>query len=88
MLLTFRNLGIPIAANKTEGPGTTFEFMGIILDTIRMEARLPTDKVERLPCPLSVKKDMHPKRVAVPYWYSELCMQSDPPWEAFSTAHD
>ncbi|KAL9986312.1 hypothetical protein ACROYT_G000446 [Oculina patagonica] len=48
MLLTFSNLGIPIAANKTEGPSTTLEFMGIILDTVRMEARLPADKVERI----------------------------------------
>ena len=48
MLLTFRNLGVPIAPNKTEGPCTTLEFMGIILDTVRMEARLPADKVERI----------------------------------------
>ena len=43
MLLTFRNLGIPIAANKTEGPSTILEFIGIILDTVRIEARLPAD---------------------------------------------
>ena len=34
MLLTFKNLGVPIAPNKTEGPCTTLEFMGIILDTV------------------------------------------------------
>ena len=54
MLLTFRNLGIPIAANKTEGPSTTLEFMGIILDTVRMEARLPADKVERIQASLAL----------------------------------
>lgn len=48
MLLTFTNLGVPIAANKTEGPSTTLEFMGVILDTVRMEARIPGDKVERI----------------------------------------
>lgn len=48
MLLTFKNLNIPIAPGKTEGPRTVLEFMGIILDTIRMEARLPADKIERL----------------------------------------
>lgn len=48
MLLTFTNLGVPIAANKTEDPGTALEFMGIILDTVRMEARIPGEKVERI----------------------------------------
>lgn len=48
MLLAFTNLGVPIAANKTEGPSTTLEFMGIILDTVRMEARILGDKVERI----------------------------------------
>ena len=48
MLLTFTNLGVPIAANKTEGPSTTLEFMGVILDTVRMEARVPGDKVEHI----------------------------------------
>ncbi len=41
MSLTFRNLNIHIAPGKTEGPSTVFEFMGIILDSTRMEARLP-----------------------------------------------
>ena len=54
MLLTFRNLGIPIAANKTEGPSTTLEFIGIILDTVRIEARLPADKVERIQASLAL----------------------------------
>ena len=48
MLLTFRNISIPIAASKTQGPLKVLEFMGIILDSVRMEARLPADKIERL----------------------------------------
>ena len=44
MHLTFNNLGIPLAPHKTHGPCTTLEFMGIILDSVRMEARLPRDK--------------------------------------------
>lgn len=48
MLLTLRNLCIPTAAEKTQGPCTCLEFMGIILDSVRMEARLPYDKVERI----------------------------------------
>lgn len=48
MLLTFKNLNIPVAVDKTQGPKTVLEFMGIILDSERMEARLPPDKVERI----------------------------------------
>ena len=48
MLLTFRNISISIAASKTQGPVKVIEFMGIILDSVRMEARLPANKIERL----------------------------------------
>ena len=48
MLLTMKNLGIPISLHKTEGPVTVIQFLGILLDSNRMEARLPDDKVQRL----------------------------------------
>ena len=48
MLLTLRNLCIPTAAEKPQGPCTCLEFMGIILDSVMMEARLPYHKVERI----------------------------------------
>ena len=32
-------LGIPLALNKAEGSSTTLEFLGILLDIVRMEAR-------------------------------------------------
>lgn len=47
MLLSF-NLGIPTAPHETQGHSTTLEFMGIVLDSDGMEARLPPDKVQRL----------------------------------------
>ena len=91
MLLTFRNLGVPIALTKTKGPCTTLEFMGIILDTVRMEARLPADKVERIEAslaPFSNEKVLHPQGTAISYRDSKLCMQSYPPRETLSTAYD
>jgi hypothetical protein len=39
-------VGIPMVVEKTE-TGTVLIFMGITLDTIKMESRLPEDKVER-----------------------------------------
>ena len=41
-------LGIPLAADKLAGPTTSLEFLGIQLDTSKMEARLPDKKMARL----------------------------------------
>ena len=40
-------LGIPIAREKTFGPLTTLSFAGIELDSIQMDARLPSDKLSK-----------------------------------------
>ena len=40
-------LGVPLAIDKVSGPSTTLEFLGIILDTSKMEARLPAEKLAR-----------------------------------------
>ena len=48
MLSTFKTIGIPIAEGKTQGPSQVLEFMGILLDTVKMEARLPPDKIAKL----------------------------------------
>ena len=40
-------LGIPLALEKVEGPSTSLDFLGITLDTVRMEARLPIEKLQR-----------------------------------------
>ena len=41
-------LGIPLALEKVAGPSTIIEFLGILLDTMRMEARLPVEKLTRI----------------------------------------
>lgn len=41
-------LGFPLKWEKVEGPCAIINFLGIILDTIRMEIRLPQDKVVEL----------------------------------------
>ena len=41
-------LGIPLATEKIEGPSTSLTFLGILLDTSCMEARLPDDKLQRI----------------------------------------
>ena len=44
----FSRLGIPLSSKKTLGPCTELEYLGITLDSIRMEARLPEDKLQRI----------------------------------------
>ena len=41
------DLGVPLAAKKQAGPATTIEFLGIIIDTIQQELRLPEEKLNR-----------------------------------------
>ena len=43
-----RRLGIPIATHKTEGPARSLIFLGIELDAVAMEIRLPGEKLQRL----------------------------------------
>ena len=42
-----RDLGIPIAEHKRDGPSTCIVFLGIEIDTIAGELRLPTGKLHR-----------------------------------------
>ena len=48
LLKFFISVGAPVVASKTLGPSTVLEFMGIELDSLKMEARLPADKLDRL----------------------------------------
>ena len=48
LLRVFMSLKAPVVASKTIGPSQDFEFMGIVLDSVRMEARLPQDKLSRI----------------------------------------
>ena len=41
-------LGVPLAVEKVEGPAAVLSFLGILLDTQQMEARLPEVKLQRL----------------------------------------
>lgn len=57
-------LGIPLAVDKVEGPSTSLTFLGIVLDTERMEARLPEEKLSRIRLQLTawLKKKKATKR--------------------------
>ena len=48
LLSVFEQLGIPVAADKLEGPCQIIAFLGIELDTIQGITRLPSHKLEEL----------------------------------------
>ena len=41
-------LGVPLAVEKVEGPTTSLSFLGIAIDTAKIEAYLPDDKLTRI----------------------------------------
>ena len=45
---TCQQLGVPIAAEKCQGPSACLEFLGIEMDMLAMELCLPQDKLNRL----------------------------------------
>ena len=42
-----KQIGVPLATIKTVGPSSSIPFLGIILDAVHMEVRLPDDKLEK-----------------------------------------
>lgn len=48
LLMVFKKLNIPVSPSKTMGPCDSLEFLGITLDTVKMEARLPANKLQRI----------------------------------------
>lgn len=44
----FSDVGVPLSKEKTVGPSTSLEFLGILLDTQKMQASLPIEKLLRI----------------------------------------
>ena len=47
-LAVCRELGVPVAPEKTEGPSSTITFLGIEIDTVLGQLRLPQEKLHNL----------------------------------------
>ena len=56
-------LGIPMAQEKTLDPLTTLAFVGIELDTVLMEARLPQEKPDK--CRELLSAFLHRRKVTL-----------------------
>ena len=47
LMQTCNELGIPLVEDKLEGPSTSITFLGIVIDTLKSEIRLPEEKLQR-----------------------------------------
>ena len=47
MIKICKDLGVPLAIDKVEGPSSSLPFLGIMLDTNMVEAQLPLGKLNR-----------------------------------------
>ena len=45
-----KRLGVPLALDKCEGPATCITFLGIVIDSMAMELRLPQEKQQMFCC--------------------------------------
>ena len=57
--LVFNMLRVPIAPHKIVGLTVQLQYLGIFLDTDRMEARLPDDKLSRIIKIMDIFTNMH-----------------------------
>ncbi|XP_030253189.1 uncharacterized protein LOC115569298 [Sparus aurata] len=48
LISAFNELGVPLSPEKTEGPSTSLEFLGITLNSVSLQASLPTEKIHRI----------------------------------------
>ena len=62
-LKTCDDLGVPMAPGKTVGPSTVLSFAGIELDTCKLEARLPQDKIDK--CTNTIQDFLKCKKVTL-----------------------
>lgn len=82
LIHTCKQLGVPLAVDKQDGPTMIITFLGIIIDTLKQELRLPEDKLRRLlelhGGTVGAQEGMHPERTRISARDSPPRMQSNP----------
>ena len=59
LILVFNMPRVPTAPHKTLGPTVQLQYLGIFLDTDKMEVRLPDDKLSRIIAIMYMFKNKH-----------------------------
>ena len=79
-------INLPLADDKTAGPATILEFLGIELDTMSREARLPETKIKKavhIIQSLINSKRVHRKKIESAHGYLNYCASIIPAGRAF-----
>lgn len=89
-LQSFQNLaadiGLPLAPEKMDGPAHVLTFLGIELDCLNLEARLPPDKIakaQKLIKSLLEREKTHVKQIESLHGYLNYCAAIIPAGRAF-----
>jgi hypothetical protein len=81
--------GVPLAHEKQEGPTTTLTYLGLVIDTEKMEVRVPQDKVGKGTAPFKEPRrseKSNTKGTAIRYWLPQLSISSDQTGSSIFTA--
>lgn len=57
ILATFSELGVPVAPDKVEAPTTCLKYLGLVVDTVALQVRIPQEKLADLKSLLSAFLD-------------------------------
>ena len=80
--------GIPLHPDKLESPSTILTVLGIELDSLLLQARLPQEKFDCIHTLLVTKTPLHTEGAGVFNWQSSTCMQSRPFWSHLPPPYD
>ena len=84
-------LGFPLKWEKVEGPSCVISFLGIVLDSNKMEVRLPDEKARELQVLLRRMvwaSSLQKKRTSVIDWQTSTCMQGHASWTTVPSQND
>ena len=80
-----KSLGVPLANEKTEGPTTLIEYLGLTIDTVNMVVKIPLKKVEELLnriIKLLAMNKVTLKRIAVNMWFISFLHKGSTCWKS------
>ena len=75
-----QELGVPLAPEKQDGPAEVLTSLGIEIDTIRQELRLPAKKAGKIATDggrMGQPKGVYQERIRVLHWHPAACMQGN-----------
>ena len=91
LILTCDYLGFPLKIHKIEGSSPVLPFLGIVLDMLKGEIRLPEEKLTELIKLIKHWLQLHnckKMQIAIINWETFSCLQMDSKWQDIFTAHD